>query len=58
MIIRRPPDLVSSEITPEELYLNRRKFLRDAGLGAAALALGPGALAACGRDELPRTHKA
>jgi methionine sulfoxide reductase catalytic subunit len=52
MIIRRPPDLLSSEITPEELYLNRRKFLRDAGLGAAALALGPGALAACGRDEL------
>jgi methionine sulfoxide reductase catalytic subunit len=52
MIIRRPPDLLSSEITPEELYLNRRNFLREAGLGAAALALGPGALAACGRDRL------
>ena len=52
MIIRRPPDLLSSEITPEELYLNRRNFLREAGLGAAALALGPGALSACGRDRL------
>ena len=48
MIIRRPPDLRSSEITPEGLYLNRRNFLREAGIGAAAMALGPGALAACG----------
>ena len=53
MIIRRPPDIRSSEITPEGVYLNRRHFIRDAGLGAAALAFGaPAALAACTRDRI------
>jgi sulfoxide reductase catalytic subunit YedY len=52
MIIRRPPDIPSSEITPEALYLNRRRFLREAGLATAALALSaPTALAACTRDD-------
>ena len=51
MIVRRPPDIPSSEITPETLYLNRRRFLREAGLATAALAVGaPTALAACTRD--------
>jgi sulfoxide reductase catalytic subunit YedY len=53
MIIRRPPDIPSSEITSEALYLNRRRFLRDAGLATAALALGaPTALAACTGDAV------
>ena len=53
MIIRRPPDIPSSEMTSEALYLNRRRFLRDAGLATAAIALGaPAALAACRGDSL------
>jgi sulfoxide reductase catalytic subunit YedY len=35
MLIRRPSDIVPSEITPQELYLNRRAFM----LGAAGLLL-------------------
>jgi sulfoxide reductase catalytic subunit YedY len=50
MIIRRPPDISSSEITPEALYLNRRRFLREAGLATAALALGAPAALACTGD--------
>jgi methionine sulfoxide reductase catalytic subunit len=37
MLIRRPPDIPTSEITDEHLYVNRREFLRAAGLGAAAV---------------------
>ncbi len=36
MLIKRPPDIPASEITPEHVYLGRRSFL--AGLGAAGLA--------------------
>ena len=37
MLIRRPADVVSSELTSRCLYLNRRAFIRAAGaLGAAA----------------------
>jgi methionine sulfoxide reductase catalytic subunit len=37
MLIRRPPDIPSSEITEESLFWNRREFLQAAGLGAAAI---------------------
>jgi sulfoxide reductase catalytic subunit YedY len=37
MLIRRPNDLKSSEITPESLYINRRSWLAAAG---GALAIG------------------
>ncbi|MBZ5496988.1 MAG: protein-methionine-sulfoxide reductase catalytic subunit MsrP [Acidobacteriia bacterium] len=37
MLIKKAPDIRSSEITPKEIYLNRRKFM--AGLGAAGTAL-------------------
>jgi methionine sulfoxide reductase catalytic subunit len=38
MLIRRSPDLTHADVTPKSVYLNRRKFLRDAGVvGAAAL---------------------
>jgi len=42
MLIRRAPDIKSSEITDFKLYLNRRSFL----IGAGALALAPSGLAA------------
>ena len=34
MLIRRAPDIPSSEITPESLYLNRRSFMAAAGFAA------------------------
>jgi len=38
MLIKKQADIPSSEITPKEIYLNRRKFLTGAALaGAAAL---------------------
>jgi methionine sulfoxide reductase catalytic subunit len=41
MLIKKPDDLRSSEITPEHLYYDRREFLRAAGLlGIAAATLG------------------
>ena len=43
MLIRRPSDILPSEITPRELFESRRAFLRDAGLlaaGAAATGFG------------------
>ena len=40
MLIRKPDDIKSSEITDKELYLNRRQFIRTASLGAAGLGSG------------------
>jgi sulfoxide reductase catalytic subunit YedY len=51
MIIRHPPDIPSSEITPEGVYFNRRKFLRTAAAGAAGLAVAPSALGAAPDDQ-------
>ena len=36
MLITRPPDIPSAEITDERVYTGRREFLRAAGLGFAA----------------------
>lgn len=36
MLIRKPDDIPSSDITPKELFLNRRDFMRNAGVAAAA----------------------
>ena len=36
MLVNRPPDIPSAEITDESLFWNRRDFLKAAGLGAAA----------------------
>lgn len=38
MLIRKAPDLRYSDVTPEEVYLNRRKFLSAAGVAAAGAA--------------------
>ncbi len=43
MLIRRPSDILPSEITPEGVYRERRHFMRDAGalaLAGSALAIG------------------
>ncbi|MCR4346986.1 MAG: protein-methionine-sulfoxide reductase catalytic subunit MsrP [Sulfuricaulis sp.] len=36
LIIRKPADINPSEITPRDVYLNRRRFLREAAAVAAA----------------------
>ena len=36
MLIRKPADMKYSEVTPKEVYFNRRQFL-GAAAGAAAL---------------------
>jgi sulfoxide reductase catalytic subunit YedY len=42
MLIKRAADIPSSEITPKDLYLNRRKFLAGAAIAGAAAAAGIG----------------
>ena len=43
MLIKKAEDVRSSEITPKNLYLNRRKFLAGIGMTGAAAAVGLGA---------------
>ena len=40
MLIKKPADIPSAEITPKDLYLNRRKFLLAAGAIAGAAVAG------------------
>jgi sulfoxide reductase catalytic subunit YedY len=40
MLIKKPDDILSSEITPQSVYLNRRTFLRGAVLAASTTATG------------------
>jgi sulfoxide reductase catalytic subunit YedY len=58
MIIRRPPEIPSSEITPESVYVNRRRFIRAAALAAGGAAIGPAGLRALadgpGQEVPPR----
>ena len=49
MLIRGTPDVRSSEITDERLYLRRREFIRLAGGAAFAAAAGPFVMG-CGGD--------
>ena len=44
MLIKKGSDISYSEITPQSLYLNRRKFLAEAGLAGAAAVAGRGLL--------------
>ena len=44
MLIRRPPEIRSSEITPEKDYLNRREFMAAAGLIVGSGVLEPASL--------------
>jgi len=41
MLIRKSPDIPSSEITSKSLYLNRRKFLAGGAVAGAAVMAGP-----------------
>src|SRR5258708_8483854 len=43
MLIKKADDMRSSEITPQDLYLNRRKFLSAAAMVGAVAATGFGA---------------
>ena len=54
MLIRRPDDIPSSEITPYRVYMNRRHFIGRSAKIAAAAALVPGVLSAC--ENQPRTE--
>jgi sulfoxide reductase catalytic subunit YedY len=47
MVIRKSGGIPSSEITPYEVYLDRRKFMGRAARLTVAATLAPGALAAC-----------
>jgi sulfoxide reductase catalytic subunit YedY len=49
MLIKRPPDIKSSEITPEKHFVNRRRFIRASSLAGAGVLFG----AACSdaRDQ-------
>ncbi|MEE8121817.1 MAG: protein-methionine-sulfoxide reductase catalytic subunit MsrP [Anaerolineales bacterium] len=40
MLIKKPSDIKGSEITNKEIYLNRRKFLINTSMAAAAVAAG------------------
>jgi methionine sulfoxide reductase catalytic subunit len=37
VLIKKPSDIPASEVTPEEVYLNRRTFMRGAALAATTL---------------------
>ncbi|MGI8842689.1 MAG: protein-methionine-sulfoxide reductase catalytic subunit MsrP [Gemmatimonadaceae bacterium] len=53
MLIRRPPDVATSEITPEGVYIRRRSFLRITGAALLAGAIGPAlGPAACAAEDL------
>jgi sulfoxide reductase catalytic subunit YedY len=45
MLIKKPSDIRSSEITPKELYQTRRQFIKTAGMVTGAAAVGAGVLA-------------
>jgi sulfoxide reductase catalytic subunit YedY len=46
MLIKRPADIPSSEVTDQKTYLNRREFIRAAAAGTAAAAAGLGVFGA------------
>lgn len=43
MLIQRPADFTPSEITPESIYLGRRRFIQGLGMTGLALAAAPAA---------------
>lgn len=58
MLIRRAPDIKSSEITPEALYFGRREFIRAASAAAVGLAAPAVARAAAAHlpDDKPNSY--
>ncbi len=55
MLIKRPPDIRPSEITPEQRYLDRRQFMRSAGAAGTGLLLGAGT--AAGAADIPAKYR-
>lgn len=53
MLIKRQRgwEIPESEATPESVFLNRRRFLKGAGLGAGAIAAGTPLLMSAGRSD-------
>ena len=47
ILVRGPNEIRSSEITPERVYLSRRRFVERAAKAAVGAAVAPGLLAAC-----------
>ena len=59
MLIRRAPDIRSSEITPESAYLDRRSFLAAAGFAAldAAVPVGRARVRRTRNDDKPNSYQ-
>ena len=60
MLIKKPADIRESEITPKELYLRRRDFMRAAGTiaaGVATAAVAPSLIAAPAAAQNPSAYK-
>ena len=59
MIIKPAPDIRSSEITDERLYLRRREFMKAAAMPAAVALAGftPGSAFGAEQDALPNVRK-
>jgi len=59
MLIKPAPDIRSSEITDEKLYLRRREFMKAAAVPAVAALAGftPGLAAGAGQEALPNVRK-
>src|SRR5271169_1893978 len=59
MLIRKPADLRYSDVTPREVYLNRRRFLGAAGMAAAGVAgfLGASETAEAVSAKIPNVAK-
>jgi sulfoxide reductase catalytic subunit YedY len=58
MLIKRPDDIRASEITPEEAFLGRRRFLGATGLLGIGAAIGLSPLLACARGDAAATDSA
>jgi methionine sulfoxide reductase catalytic subunit len=56
MLIKRPSDILSSEITDKSLYLNRRAFMRAAAVAAGAAATGCAGVDALAQSGTPAAH--
>jgi len=59
MIIKPAPDVRSSDITDEKLYLRRREFMKAAAVPAVAALAGmsPARLFGAGQDQIPNVRK-
>ncbi|HSK29352.1 MAG TPA: mononuclear molybdenum enzyme YedY, partial [Candidatus Limnocylindria bacterium] len=64
MLIKKPEDIKASEITPKELYVNRRQFIvsasataLSAGAAVAGIGLVPSPGAAQARQKLANVKK-